>query len=219
VRFSTAYRFALGVLLVGILYYWKAFYTAFLISYNTAELYGPGYVPPFSFSVLDGAASYSMFVAFLQSGEAPMWLGSTYLEIPLRMSWPRFLGSFEVRTLAEQYSWHFAPTMAAYGGGLGFSALAEAWLNFGFAGPALLGAVWGAVCKHFDTRPRGIAFFLLAMMMLRVFRSDFASLYKSVLFVPGVMLIGWIVLLLAVDHVRARREREDSFAMPAEVVS
>jgi RsiW-degrading membrane proteinase PrsW (M82 family) len=219
VAISTAQRFVFGGALVVVLYYWKTFYAAFLISYNTAELYGPGYVAPFSLSVLDGAASYSMFVAFLQAGDSPLWMGSSYLKIPILMTWPRFLGSFEVRTLAEQYSWHFAPGMAAYGGGLGFSALAEAWLNFGFAGPALLGAAWGAVCKHFDSRARGIGFYMVALMLLRIFRSDFASLYKSMFLVPAVILIAWMVLLYIIEHVRARRDEDDGLVLAPELTS
>jgi len=63
--------------------------------------------------------------------------------------------------------------------GLGFSGLAEAWLNFGTLGPLAVGVVWGGVSSFVDSRPRGLSFYVFAIMSARFFRSDFASLAKT----------------------------------------
>ena len=77
---------------------------------------------------------------------------------------------------------------------MGFSALAESLLNFGLFGPAVLGFAWGSLTKFFDSHRRGIMFYIFAFMTIRLFRSDFASLYKSYIIVFGGSVL--IVLLI-----------------------
>lgn len=141
-----------------------------------------------SLSGLDADASY-VIAAFYTSHESPMWLGQSYIETPILLAWPRFLGGVEVSTLAEEYVWAYHTRTAERGGALAFSAIAEAWLNFGYAGALVLGTFWGIVTNLFDRRPRGILFFIVLLMVARLFRSDAASLVKNWLLVWGTMFV------------------------------
>jgi hypothetical protein len=79
---------------------------------------------------------------------------------------------------------------------MAFSAIAEAWLNFGWLGPVLLGHVWGAAARFFDGRSRGICYYLFLILTVRLFRSDFATLYKNWIVVWGSLFCVAIVLLI-----------------------
>jgi hypothetical protein len=145
-------------------------------------------------SGLDADASYSIALFFTGS-PSPLWLGSSYVETPLLLAWPRFLGGIEVSTLAEDYVWAYHISTAKRGGALAFSAIAEAWLNFSYIGPVILGVVWGAIANYFDRRPRGVAYFLVVLMVARLFRSDAASLIKNWVIVWGAMFAMSLLLL------------------------
>lgn len=153
--------------------------------------------PPISLSGIDATSSWIIFADHLSVGNSPYWLGSSYVKIPLLLTWPRFLSKNPVMTLAEQYMFTFRPKRAARGSRMGFSALCESWLNFGLLGPALLGMVWGTLSKFFDSRPRGITFYIFAFITYRLFRSGAAELYKSYIVVfGGCTLIAYVVLSL-----------------------
>ena len=139
-------------------------------------------------SGMDAHASYAIAI-FYTDHESPMWWGSSYLQKPVLMAWPRFLGGIEVSTLAEEYVWKYHTQTAERGGGLAFSAMAEAWLNFGQMGPLLLGVFAGAVTNFFDRRPRGVIYFTVLFMVARLFRSDAASLVKNWVLVWGTMFV------------------------------
>lgn len=137
-------------------------------------------------SGLDADASYVIAI-FYTSHESPMWLGKSYFQTPLLLAWPRFLGGIDVSTLAEDYVWAYHTRTAERGGAMAFSAIAEAWLNFSYAGAVILGIFWGAVTNFFDRRARGVAFFIVMLMVARLFRSDAASLFKNWVLVWGTM--------------------------------
>ena len=140
----------------------------------------------FSLAALDANASY--LIAIFYMGEpSPLWLGRSYIETPLLLAWPRFLGGSEVQTLAEHYVWTYHPSVAAQGGAMAFSAMAEAWLNFGHVGSILVGIVFGGLTRVFDSMPRGISFYIVMLIVVRLFRSDAATLVKNWIIVWGVM--------------------------------
>jgi hypothetical protein len=181
---------------------------AIVFSFKTAYAVGQGWLLgekvdlamiyenlQFSLSGLDAGASY-LIAIFYTNQDSPWWLGESYLLRPLYMTWPRFLGGIEVSTLAEEYIWSYHADIASQGGAMAFSAIAEAWLNFSYVGAALLGVFWGVVARIFDSRPRGIAFYILLLMVIRVFRSDFATIYKNWGLVWGVL---FVVVLLALS--------------------
>jgi hypothetical protein len=159
----------------------------------------------FSLSGLDAGASYVIAIFYTQQ-DSPWWLGESYLLTPLYMTWPRFLGGMGVSTLAEDYIWSYHPRIASQGGAMAFSAIAEAWLNFSYAGSMLLGAFWGAVARFFDSRPRGIGFYIVLLMVIRIFRSDFATLYKNWGLVWGTLFV-LILLVLTAYTVLSRPSR------------
>ena len=139
-------------------------------------------------SGLDADASFGIAV-FYTGQDSPWWLGKSYVQTPLLLAWPRFLGGIDVTTLAEDYVWKYQTRTAERGGAMAFSAIAEAWLNFSYLGPILLGTFWGAVANFFDRRPRGIAYFVVMLMIARLFRSDAASLIKNWVLVWGTMFV------------------------------
>ena len=147
----------------------------------------------FSLSGMDPLPSYTIIADVLQ--DDPQWyLGRTYWEKSLLLTWPRFLGSFEVYTLGEIYTME-TRRLNHDDGQLAYASIAEAWLNFGYAGPFILGIVWAACARYFDSRPRGIAYFIFAIMTWRVFRSDFASMYKNWIIVLGFcFLVSYIAM-------------------------
>lgn len=159
---------------------------------------------------LDAQASYLIAVFYTQE-PSPWWLGYSYTQLPLELSWPRFLSDGNVLTLGEAYVWQYHEAFARNGGGMAFSAMAEAWLNFGYVGAVLLGVFWGVVAKVFDCLPRGFAFYIVLFMVARMFRSDFASLYKNWVLVWGTLFCVVMGCLLAytilVDAKRLEHQR------------
>ena len=153
-----------------------------------------GFVDDVGLSRLEGIQSWVMAVEIFRDGPCPWWWGWSYAVLPLELTWPRFLLEHPPATLSEQYALAWRPTLFEMGGGIGFSAVGEAWLNFGKAGPFLLGAVWGRAARFFDRRPPGPATIVFFLLTVRLFRSDFGSLYKSWIVLFGVAL--WLVLVL-----------------------
>jgi hypothetical protein len=149
-----------------------------------------------SLSALDAQASYLICLFYLQ-GPSPLWMGSTYYEIPFYLTWPRFLGGHDVSTLAESYIRTHHNLIAVRGGGMAFSAIAEAWLNFGWLGTVFLGNLWGMAARFFDGRSRGICYYLFLILTVRLFRSDFATLYKNWIIVWGSLFVVALILLMA----------------------
>lgn len=145
-------------------------------------------------SGLDAYASY-VIAAFYTDQPSPLWLGKSYFQTPILLAWPRFLGGINVSTLAEDYVWRYHTAMAARGGAMAFSAIAEAWLNFGYFGSALLGVFWGAIANFFDRRPRGVMYCIVLLMIARLFRSDAASLFKNWVLVWGAMFVVALTVL------------------------
>jgi hypothetical protein len=121
--------------------------------------------------------------------ECPYYCGKTYTydvaQAALPTEWrdPTFL------PLSQAFDWEYLPHQAEEGISMAFSAIAECWLNFGIVGPVLLGIAFGVAAKIIDTRPRGIAFYVFALLAFRLFRSDFASLTKNWIVIYGVTMM------------------------------
>jgi len=209
IRFSRKQLLLLVFLVLPLLAYWKLIYGYIIESYAGYDpvLQLQRYAPNISLSNLEASSSFTILVDYLSRGNCPYWLGSSYIEIPLSLTLPRFLSETRVLTLAENYISTVAPQVFERGGGMGFSSVAESWLNFGVWGPAVLGTIWGTLARFFDSRRRGIAFYVLALMTYRLFRSDFASLYKSWIVVFGGTLVV-VFLLLSLFHLFAKEFRK-----------
>lgn len=184
-------RFVVMAVSAGLMIYLgKTGYALALDWVNGIPISWASFVEYCQLSLADLDASPSYWIAMFYTDEpSPLWLGSSYTLIPLQITWPRFLGGISVETLAEQYVWQYHTKFAASGGGLAFSAVAEAWLNFGYVGTVIVGAFWGMLARFFDNRPRGISYYLFLMMIIRLFRSDFASLYKNWVLVWGTLVV------------------------------
>ena len=154
-----------------------------------------------SLSSQDASVSYGLLVAFLKHHVAGEFVGKTYSVGLVEITLPRFAMKWMIGddykrplTLSERFTRQFAPTVAEAGGGYGFSAVAEAWLNFGHIGPLLVGCLfgWGAAMLSRTRSP--VVHCLLALVILRYFRSDFASLWKSYVVILGGGAVFWIAV-------------------------
>lgn len=203
IAFSKWQIIAVPIIGIPLLTYWKVLYTAFLVVFGreTGSLWN--FTPHFSLSGLEAVTSFNIFTYFIKEIPTPtVMAGSTYFTLPFLITWPRFIGGIKVATLAENFVWQVAPKVAAGGGGLGFSAMAESLINFGYLGPIFLGIIWGWIAKIYDTRARGVTFYILLCMTCRLFRSDFASLYKTWIVVFGSCLLLVIVVLWIINEMQ-----------------
>ncbi|MBM3300409.1 MAG: O-antigen polysaccharide polymerase Wzy [Deltaproteobacteria bacterium] len=141
-------------------------------------------------------------------------LGYTYTVLPMMMTFPRFLTEMPVQSLSEQYVFRYAQDVFDRGGGMGFSALAESWLNFGLFGPPLFGLAAGVLTKWLDRSPRGLFYFLMVIVLLRYFRSDFASVYKSWIVVFGGLVVIIYTILKLLGNDRSSERSYSGFAVP-----
>ncbi len=191
----------LGTVFVAASLVWKEMTGYFWETGRLPGLWNPDMLV--GLSRFEGIQSWVMTVEILSDGPTPLWLGWSYTILPGQLLWPRFLLEFPPQTLSERYAEFLRPTLFDAGGGIGFSAIGEAWLNFGFIGPGLLGAAWGIAAKWIDRNPRGIAMIVFLIMTLRLFRSDFGSLFKSWTVMFAATLVVVLVLWKLFDTVSA----------------
>lgn len=180
IRLSLRARIALFVVAGLAVVLWKVLYSqvsSFVLTGEFLEL--AEMLPNLGLAELEASDSWAYFVYFLREGSSPLWLGWSYVNLTLANLAPRALTGVESTTLAVEYAARLNPAFAEAPMGLGFSGLAEAWLNFGTLGPLAVGVVWGGVSSFVDSRPRGLSFYVFAIMSARFFRSDFASLAKT----------------------------------------
>ncbi len=162
-------------------------------------------LPSVTVSNFEGIGPYEISVSLLRHwGSSPWLLGETYIVTPLQLLFPRFLSWEPVQTLAEYYGQLFSPNFVALGGGIGFSAVGEAWLNFSHFGPFLLGLVFGYIAKYYDSHPRGLSYWIVVIVFCRLFRSDFASIFKSWLLILGISILVVTVCLRLLGELQAK---------------
>ena len=178
-------------LFFGFVFFWKGFYNNFL-----NFLRGDPLVPFLSesyvigFSRFEGIMSYSMTATVIHESDfqTPLLLGMSYLQ----SLWLIFIrGSFlkPAETLAESYGSVIAPSVMSQGGGVAFSGVLEAWLNFGVLGPFIIGTLLGGVGKYFDNNRNSVLLPIVLLCFLRYFRSDFASMFKRLIVLNGSMIV------------------------------
>jgi len=81
--------------------------------------------------------------------------------------------------------------------------MGEAWLNFSYFGPFLVGLFAAIIIKYFDTTPRGLFYWVMLMMVFRFFRTDTASLFKSWFVVQGGTIL---IVLISLKFIWDLRE-------------
>lgn len=141
-----------------------------------------------SLSGIDSYASSLIAVTALQN-DCPYHVGKTYIYDAVQATLPREWRAPAFLPLSQQFDWDYLPHRAEEGISMAFSAIAESWLNFGIVGPVLLGIAFGVAAKKIDTRPRGIVFYIFALLAFRLFRSDFASLCKNWIVIYGGAMV------------------------------
>lgn len=216
VKFATAV-----VALLAIFACWKSTY-----HYVYSHFFEPGtdrQVLEFANTSLSGIDSYasSLIAVTVLEEECPYYLGRTYTYDVVQAALPREWRDLDFLPLSQQFDWDYLPQRAEEGISMAFSSITEAWLNFGLLGPILLGMVVGVAAKFIDSRPRGVAFYIFALMVFRLFRSDFASLCKNwIVIYGGTMLAGYFACLMLTYLLNGRRGTQRAvrrFEMPAQV--
>jgi hypothetical protein len=173
-----------------------------------------------SLSGIDSYASSLIAVTGLEQ-DCPYYLGKTYTYDLVQAALPREWRAPDFLPLSQQFDWDYLPQRAEEGISMAFSAITEAWLNFGILGPVLLGLMFGVVAKVVDSRSRGVAFYIFALVVFRLFRSDFASLCKNwIVIYGGVMIACYCVCMMLTCLItrpqgsrRAMRQLEPSPSM------
>ena len=134
-------------------------------------------------------------------------LGSTYLMVAANMV-PLALWPGRPHAPSEWYSATFYPSYFESGGGFAFSPVAEAYLNFGYAGVALvfllIGGAVATVERKFELYESlppwvGVSYALIVPWLVIFFRLDLTSFVKSYLLLTLVpMLLVAVVAKLLV---------------------
>ena len=204
---SGRFRFAVtAVLMLAVLASWKS---AYRYVYSEVFEYGANrnvleYANT-SLSEIDSLASSLIAVTVLED-KCPYLLGKTYTYDVLQLALPREWRDPDFLPLSQQFNWDYIPQRAEQGVSMAFSGIAESWLNFGMLGPVLLGFAFGIAAKRIDSGPRGVVFYVFALMVFRVFRSDFASLSKSwIIIYGGAMVTCYFVSMVMTYLVGSQR--------------
>jgi hypothetical protein len=159
-----------------------------------------------SLSGIDSYASSLIAVTALEE-DCPYYLGKTYTYDLVQAALPREWRDVDFLPLSQQFDWDYLPQRAEEGISMAFSGITEAWLNFGIAGPILLGLVYGVLAKVIDSRAHGVVFYTFALVVFRLFRSDFASLCKNwIVIYGGVMLACYCVCMMLTCLLTSRQQ-------------
>jgi oligosaccharide repeat unit polymerase len=135
-------------------------------------------------------------------------LGATYLEAWLQLI-PKVIFPRRPITPSEWLVAQYFPDLFRRGGGLGFSYIAEAYLNFWFFGPLIVSWIFGIAVRALDVyRERGgvtttLIFSISLPWILWAFRSDLITILK--LYLVGQLLPTLIALSYASNWRISRR--------------
>lgn len=124
-------------------------------------------------------------------------------------------GAIDVSSLrpADWYTYKINRWMFEHGGGSGFSVVAEAYMNFGPAGVALVFIVIGGLLAYLDARDirtSYVAMLCAAMFvwpLLKLVRNDMVSFVKPASLGMWALLI-WVIVLTLLPSARRGRQGE-----------
>ncbi len=201
-------RFAAAIVaLLGAFAGWKSIH-----QYASAQLNGTeaGHDTwEYTSTSLSGIESYasSLVAVTAVEGECPYYYGKTYTYDVLQAALPGEWRDTRFLPLSQAFDWDYLPHLAEQGISMAFSAIAEAWLNFGVVGPILLGLAFGVAAKVIDSGRRGVVFYVFALMTFRLFRSDFASLCKNWIVIYGGAMCACFLACMLLTHLLDSRRR------------
>lgn len=152
------------------------------------------------FSGIEASDADGIYLSLLSQGSSPLLLGESYFHGSVTRLTPTQTEKF--KTLAQQYGNQFNPTLTEKGGGIGFSGIAESWLNFGAIGPLIIGILLGSFCMIAEQSRNKIILALALIITMRFFRSDFLSLFKTWVCAFGTYLIFSHFLLEAINTIK-----------------
>lgn len=196
----------IGILLLLFLLFAKGLHSNFRVLLDSGSV-GDFQLNPFSgFAGMEAADADGMHLYFISQDPSPMWMGRSYVTRTFDRLTPAVINPYRSPSLAREHGEMFNPTLVQSGGGIGFSGILEAWLNFGWIGPLLAGIAIGLICRVADDQPRPNVLTILAICIVtRFFRSDAASLIKTWLIIFGVWLVVASLLIHANQRIRLSR--------------
>lgn len=136
----------------------------------------------------------------------PARLGYSYYQAFVNVL-PRQFG-VDIVSLSEEYTYRlFTADFRAIGGNMGFSPVAEAYLNFGFLGVLLMfvfwGWLWGGLSVFLDSRSHILAQVFAAVLIpwsMFFCRTDFAAYIKVSFYSIGVPFLIFIAANLVIKN-------------------
>jgi hypothetical protein len=143
----------------------------------------------------------------------PARLGYSYYQAFINIL-PRQFG-IDIVSLSEEYTYRlFTADFRAIGGNMGFSPVAEAYLNFGFWGILLMfafwGCLWGGVSVFLDSRSHILAQVFSAVLIpwsMFFCRTDFAAYIKVSFYSIGIPFVIFILANLVIKNFVKHRAR------------
>lgn len=184
-------KILLGSVAMFFFVFFKGFYANvlnLLRGYPLEPLLSSTYVV--GFSRFEGVMSYSILGTVINDYSfIPPY--SLFESIKTLFLTTFFRGAFAdfPETLAERYLVKLAPEVASEGGGIAFSGILNLWLDGGTWGVILGGAMLGYVVRKCDSARGSLWVPFLLMVVIRFFRSDFASMYKRFFIINGGMML------------------------------
>jgi hypothetical protein len=215
---AIARRVALGVVAAAVL-----LVPAVRVSRDLGQGLAPGFrtLDPIQVLLETGGSLYPLVVTAdrLESGKEEPWMGRSYAmavgrvlpNVALRRSTPG------ARTLTPS-AWatmHADPWAFDHGGGIGFSGVAEPYLNFGTAGVVVFFLLLGLLTRVWE-RSLGGSPFRAAIgaasfgFLLWTVRNDAMELFRAMAFASATVLAAWFAV-----RARVRRPHLDRPAAPA----
>jgi len=90
--------------------------------------------------------------------------------------------------------WELNREKVLKGGGIGFSGIGEAYINFGYIGPFLIGIICFVCVTKIEKTNSFFLYLMILTAVLMYFRSDFASLARNRIVIPAFSVISFIIV-------------------------
>lgn len=193
--------------LIGFFVFFKPTYNYFFERIiGTSDAPSSSYNFEFYFSRIETLSAFEITNYVLTTYDQAYLLGKSYFVAPLTFI-PRFIADFSDLRISRIYKEILAPDQEGY---FGFSAIAEAFVNFGWVGIVFVGIIFSFIFSILKLERLSIFNLLSFFFIFRFFRSDFASSFKMNYLVYGTamavscVLLYIIILLLSVVRRNSR---------------
>ena len=154
------------------------------------------------FSRIEALSPFEVIRAVVDDIRMEKQYGATYLITTIKTAIPSMFYESDVPTLAVQFKEVYAPSSKGY---FGFSPIAEAVINFGYIGIFVVGLLLGIYLFMINSIRIGVFYYLNIMIIIRFFRTDFASLVKRYYVVESTAIILVMISLTLIYYLYKNR--------------